>query len=248
MQAGPDKQEPLAAAGEEIEALVALVKLDYEHTLGFIDGVVRVSTSIRTIATAGWLALIAAAVQTGHGWLAVLASVGVGVLGLQDAYHGWLYAEARKRAVELERLLEGYYKYLQRTTQAGAAADLLKRLHNHRFGQRSRVPSLSRRGVVDPRDAALLDWRGRSKLRLERGIGAAENLVTVVVSARPKFFYRYLYLPLVLAGIAIALLLPGGSDSDDAQAAGEWVPVPIMGIHLGGGANFAADADLRGQL
>jgi hypothetical protein len=217
----PHRPKPQAVSREEreeIAALVELVKFDYEHTLSFIDGVVRVSTSIRTIATAGWFALIAAAVQTDESMLAVLAGAGAVTLGLQDAYHGWLYAEGRKRAHRMEGLLEDYYKYLQRVDrQPSTATELLKKLHNHRFGQRSNVPALGK--PSRPLDPSVQEsngeesWWTRAKSRAE---SAARALSTILTEARPKFFYRWLYLPLVLLAVLVAILISVDNGSKES--------------------------------
>jgi hypothetical protein len=202
---GENPKEVSPVDRTEIDALVDLVKFDYEHTLSFIDGVVRVSTNIRTIATAGWFGLIAAAVQSDEPWLAVLAAIGTLALGLQDAYHGWLYATARKRAYEMEELLEDYYKFIQRAEeQPSVGVQLLKKLRNHRLGQRSHIPDPARMSSRIAGDRTLPAAADPIPKRLWRNIRSTASVAT---GARPKFFYRYLYLPLVLVAIVVAIVL-----------------------------------------
>ncbi len=205
----------------EIDRLIELVQFDYEHTLSFIDGVVRVSTSIRTIATAGWFGLIAAAVQADQPLLALLAAAGVAVLGLQDAYHGWLYAEARGRASEMEGMLDDYYKCVQRGDSAGGLEeDLIKELHNHRIGQRSNTLRLrpaeegdqAAPGGQEPKPAYERAWRWTA--------GSWAAFIRLLTEPRPKFFYRCLYLPLIIAALLVTVLI-------DADGGAEQAPRPL---------------------
>jgi hypothetical protein len=203
---------------EEIDDLIGLVKFDYEHTLSFIDGVVRVSTGIRTIAMAGCLALLAAAMQTEEAFLAWFGLVAALALGIQDAYHGWLYAEARKRVDSMEKLLRDYYK-LQSRTSGTAARQLLKRLRKHRIGQRTSLAN-----PLPPRSHSVgVEWR--QKPGILRRVATRLRLVslwrgtrTVATGARPQVVYGLLYPLLAAATIAVAIILTG---SDGAS------PTPV---------------------
>jgi hypothetical protein len=202
----------------EIDKLVELVKFDYEHSLGFIDGVVRVSIGIRTIAMAGCLALLVAAVQTGQAYVAGFACAAALALGAQDAYHGWLYAEARQRISEMEKLLDSYYRLVQGSASTSRERELLKRLRRHRFGARPRLsgpaPPLSvTRQVLARRGYGPLP-RGRATLDLRRALGAVG---TIVGRARPRIVYLLLY-PLLsaISLIVVIVLLVGGGPTATA--------------------------------
>jgi hypothetical protein len=69
------------------------------------------------------------------------AAVATGIFGLLDAYHGWLYSEALRRAKETERILGLRYKQLERrAVDPDSTADLETALATHRFGQYSNLP------------------------------------------------------------------------------------------------------------
>lgn len=199
----------------EIEKLIDLVKYDYEHSLGFIDGVVRVSIGIRTVAVAGCLALLAAAVQTDEAILAGFALLASLAFGAQDAYHGWLYAEARERAAEMERLIDAYYRHLQGNTSEVRERQLLKRLRRHRFGAK---PTLF--GPLPPKSRAVqAEWRGETNpvTRLAAHIRLARLAMAgrvVLVKARPRIVYL-LYPLLGLICIVMLVVLWSGSGSDE---------------------------------
>lgn len=203
---------------KEIDDLVELVKFDYQHLLGFIDGVIRVSIGIRTIAMAGCLALLAAAMQTDEVVLAVFAFLASVAFGLQDAYHGWLYAEARERASRIERLLDAYYRQLQGKASEARARQLLKQLRRHRIGMK---PTLS--GPLPPKSRARqAEWRGETtpvtriaaRVRLARLAMAGR---TVIAKARPRVVYVLLYPLLALISIAVVLVLLVGSATEETK-------------------------------
>ena len=137
---------------EEFEALVDLVKFDYERTLSFVDGVVRVSANIRAFAITAWIGLLAAAVQTDDWSLAAIAALAASGFGLLDAYHGSLYTSARSRAYDMEKLLYQYFKYVERKRfDPDVAKDTLKALRRHRLGQLSNLPRFKARLLAQAR-------------------------------------------------------------------------------------------------
>jgi hypothetical protein len=230
VQAGTAEYRESHVVSDEIDALIDLVKFDYEHTLTFIDGVIRVSTGIRTIAMAGCLALLAAAVQSGQTFLAAFALVAALALGAQDAYHGWLYAEARERASRMEKLLDSYYKLQGHPSQA-AQLQLLKRLRRHRIGQRASLfgPSLtkSRERGAEWRKKQTRARRIGARLRIAwlvgRGAAFWSASRVIVAKARPRIVYWLLYPLLGAASVAVgAVLLAGGADP----------PVPSRAIRV----------------
>jgi hypothetical protein len=205
----------------EIRELIDLVKFDYEHSLSFIDGVVRVSIGIRTIAMAGCLALLVAAMQTEQAFLAGFSLLAAAALGAQDAYHGWLYAEARDHVGRMEALIDAYYRQIQGGASEARELQLLKRLRKHSIGSR---PSLF--GPTPPRSRARqAEWRGETTpvarvaahLRIASLVTASS---TVVKSARPRIVYALLY-PLLAAislAVVVVLLLGPGKSNDAGQA------------------------------
>jgi hypothetical protein len=203
---------------DEIKQLIDVVKFDYQNSLGFIDGVVRVSIGIRTIAMAGCLALLAAALQTDQVVLAVFALLTSVAFGIQDAYHGWLYAEARSRAKKMEALLDGYYRQLQGGASEAGERQLLKNLRKHRIGLK---PSLS--GPVPPRSRARqAEWRGetnqvtRAAARLRLSWLVTSSRI-IFGQARPRVVYWLLYplLAAISAAVILVLLCSGPVDHQD---------------------------------
>jgi len=128
----------------EIEELLNLVRFDYEQSLRIIDGIVRVSTSIRAIATTVWVGLLAASIQTNEWALAAIGAAATGIFALLDGYHGWLYGHASERAYKQEKLIHDYYKYLQRSGDRESESEILKQLRSHEFGQLSHFPGLDK--------------------------------------------------------------------------------------------------------
>lgn len=86
-----------AAAGQ-----LALIRTDYEQSLRFIDGVVRISSTVRQTTITASLALIGLSIENQSPALAIAAaSLGV-LMGLLDGYHGWLYSTALARVTSIE--------------------------------------------------------------------------------------------------------------------------------------------------
>lgn len=123
------------------DQLIELVRLDYEATRSLIDGVVRTSLALRGVGVTLSLALLSLAVDRSSLPVALCATVAAALFLYLDAYHGWLYAEALKRAHELERLLALRYKEIERAgDDPDIAIDLDIALAAHRFGQYSNIP------------------------------------------------------------------------------------------------------------
>lgn len=124
-----------AERNNEIAALVELVKFDYERTLSVIDGLVRVCTAVRALAITVWVGLLAASIEAENVILALIAVIATTLFALLDAYHGWLYAQARERARDMEGLLADRYKCLSRAGDAPEQTQLLTKLRQHKLGQ-----------------------------------------------------------------------------------------------------------------
>jgi hypothetical protein len=120
--------------------LLSLVRLDYETTRSLIDGVVRTSLALRGVGLTLVLALLSVAVEKSSLAVALCAPPAVALFSYLDAYHGWLYAQALRRAHEVEHILELRYKELER---AGLDPDVTLSLDvalaTHRFGQYSNL-------------------------------------------------------------------------------------------------------------
>lgn len=203
---------------EEIDELVELVKFDYQHSMAFIDGVVRVSIGLRTIAMAGCLALLAAAMQVDQPFLAFFAFLAAAALGAQDAYHGWLYAEARDHVRKMEDLIGSYYRLVQGKASTAREAELLKQLRKHRIGAK---PILEGPGPSRSR-ARQAVWRGETtsaaKAAAALRIGWLFNSSrTVIAKARPRIVYLLLYPLLALISVAIAAVLLAGDGNGNAD-------------------------------
>lgn len=132
---------------ETRERLVDLVKLDYEATCSLIDGLVRTSLGLRAAALTLIVALLGFAVER-LSWAVALCALGATALFFYlDAFHGWLYAQARQRAREMEHLLSLRYKELERRDDPDVTFDLDVALATHRFGQYSSFRSFKFRSL-----------------------------------------------------------------------------------------------------
>jgi hypothetical protein len=119
----------------QIERLAEWVKFDYERTMETLDGTVRVSANVRTLAIAVWTGLIAAAIQVAEWRLAIVGVWAVAIFALLDGYHGWLYRQCSERAYQMEGLLARCYKLLQRREESHEVDSVLAKLRQHKYGQ-----------------------------------------------------------------------------------------------------------------
>lgn len=134
----------IAPAGVESDTraeLMDLVRVDYETTRALIDGVVRTSLALRGVGLTLILALLGFAAEGSSLPVSLCALAAVGLFLYLDGYHGWLYAQALRRAQELEHLLALRYKELERAgVDPDVTLDLDVALATHRFGQYSNFP------------------------------------------------------------------------------------------------------------
>jgi hypothetical protein len=117
-----------------------VIKLDYERTLGFLDGVSRTRTTMRSAAITAYLAFLSLAVQQDSLALAVAASAVALVFGFHDMYHGWLYRAALRRANQLERLFQHRLRALERPYDSYPLDRLQTEIERYAFGSLGQLP------------------------------------------------------------------------------------------------------------
>lgn len=139
--------------------LLALVRADYDATRSMIDGVVRTSIALRGIGMTLTLALL--------GYAVAQSSFAIGLLGIAstwlflylDAFHGWLYDEARRRARTVEHVVRLRYQQLERGDEdPDAERDLDRALAAHRFGPYLALPRFRWRFLRRARPARSTCW------------------------------------------------------------------------------------------
>ena len=99
--------------------LLALIRLDYEGSLQFVDGVTRISSTIRQTAATAGVTLIGLTIQDKRSALGTAAAVLALLLGLMDAYHGSLYNQTLTALGSAERAF---------AKRSGHSSDLTMRL------------------------------------------------------------------------------------------------------------------------
>jgi hypothetical protein len=128
-------------AGDEALALqFDLVRVDYERTLGFLDSVVRTRTTLRAAAVTAYAALFGLGIQE-TSW-AVCGSAALVALGffLLDAYDGYQYMNALRRANDLERLFQARLRALDRLYDPYPARRLRTAVERYQFGVLTQLP------------------------------------------------------------------------------------------------------------
>jgi hypothetical protein len=130
------QEEDLPRSPDEYEqALVELVRFDYDATLRVLGGFVSTGNQIRAIGIAAWGVVLGLAVRDESTVLALLATGLLVVFALTDAYHAALYRRALGRAVEIEGVLDGWIDRLGIDADDSDAVDGQRaRLETHRFG------------------------------------------------------------------------------------------------------------------
>jgi hypothetical protein len=126
------------------EPRLDLLKLDYEQTSEFIQGVLSVSNSLRGWAITLSLGLVGFGFDRHSVGLCVIAVAVSVTFAALDGYHGWLYSEAVHHLNGLERIWRLYYTSLGPTGGDPLAARQLKvAFGSHVFGFLSRIPPFS---------------------------------------------------------------------------------------------------------
>jgi hypothetical protein len=110
----PLEDAPASPREPHAAELLTLIRLDYEQSLQFIDGVTRISSTIRQTAATAGVALIGLTIQDKSPALGVAGAVLGIVLGLMDAYHGSLYSQTRDAAIAAERVFRQAKQHFER--------------------------------------------------------------------------------------------------------------------------------------
>jgi hypothetical protein len=130
----------LADEASALEQQFDVVKLDYERTVALIDSVVRTRMALRALVAAAYLTLLGLAIEQRSPVLAVSAAVGTLLAGLNDAYLGWIYREALRRANGLERLFQHRMRALDRAYDPYPAQRMRMELERYEFGVYATFP------------------------------------------------------------------------------------------------------------
>ena len=138
---------------EELRLQFEVIKLDYERTMGFIDGVVRTSVALRTGCATIFLAFLGTGVQQGSWAFCGAAAVVSLVFLVADSYYGNLYQQTLHRANDLERLFQARLRVLDRSYDPYPQQRLQASLEQYDFGVLTNIP------VVRP--SALIGTRSR---------------------------------------------------------------------------------------
>jgi hypothetical protein len=133
------------------QASLPLIELDYEQSLRFIDGVVRISATIRQTTTTAAVALIGLSIQNKSPELAIAAVILGVTLGFMDGYHGWLYKESLRRVTQMENIFR-QAKAAQFRPDDDAVTDRLADLiDDFKVGALSQLPQFTPRNLLDAR-------------------------------------------------------------------------------------------------
>jgi hypothetical protein len=124
----------------EYQQRIALVQLDYEHSLKLIDGIVRTSSILRQIAITSAITLIGLAFINKSSWFAIAAVTLTLLYGFFDAYHGWLYSTVLNRVKQMEKIFEAQFSAEGRSYDPLLAKRFEDSLDQFRIGTMTRLP------------------------------------------------------------------------------------------------------------
>jgi hypothetical protein len=148
--------EDLEAAPDAHEGdLLAIVRFDYERSLEFIDGVTKISSTIRQTAATASVALIGLAIQDKSRALGIAAAVLGLVLGLMDGYHGALYSQTLKAVGAAERIFRQAKQALERPYDDAIRERLREMVEDYTPGVVSRLSTFSFGGLKEARPALM---------------------------------------------------------------------------------------------
>jgi hypothetical protein len=133
---------------DELEVQFGVVKLDYERTLGLLDGVSRTRTTMRAAGVTVYLGFLSLAVERESWILAVAAGVVALLFAANDAHLHWLYHEGLRRSNSLERLLQHRVRALDRRYDPYPMKRLRADLERYQFGALGNLPRASVRRVL----------------------------------------------------------------------------------------------------
>jgi hypothetical protein len=134
--------------GDLLEIQFGVVKLDYERTLGLLDGMARTRTTMRAAGVTVYLGFLSLGVESNSWILAVAAALVALLFAANDAQLHWLYYEALRRSNSLERLLQHRVRALDRQYDPYPVKRLRADLERYRFGALGNLPQASVRRVL----------------------------------------------------------------------------------------------------
>lgn len=132
-------------------ASLSLIQLDYEQSLRFIDGVVRISSTIRQTTTTAAVALIGISLQSKSPEFSIAAIVLGVTMGLMDAYHGWLYNASLQRATQMESIFRQAKSAQARPDDNSVSDRLADMIDDFKVGALSQLPPFRPYKLLDAR-------------------------------------------------------------------------------------------------
>ena len=125
-----------------------VLKLDYERTIGLLDGIVRVSTTLRATGVTAFAAFISLGVEQKSWALMAAASLLAIFFGIYDSYQHVVYHGALRRANALERLFQHRLRALDRPYDPYPRQRLRKEVEKYRFGALGNLPRTRVRDAI----------------------------------------------------------------------------------------------------
>jgi hypothetical protein len=133
-----------------------VLKLDYERTVGLLDGIVRVNTTLRATGVTAFAAFVSLGVQQQSWALMVSASLLAVLFGLYDSYLQAGYYGALRRANALERLFQHRLRALDRPYDPYPRERLRQEVESYRFGALGNLPKTPWREAIPRRPAGFV--------------------------------------------------------------------------------------------
>lgn len=159
------------------ERLVALLRLDYDRTNDFIQGVLSTINTLRGWAITLTVALVGFAFERNAWLLSLMASFVLLLFAYLDVYHSWLYSAAVRHAGDLENAIGSYHRFLaQADDDEMAILDFEADVKGHTFGLLRVLRRPAFRGMV-------VGARPRSMLVVVYGALLAVSIGSTVVIA-----------------------------------------------------------------
>lgn len=153
------------------EALVELLRTDYDATLRALSGFVTTGGQIRAIGTAAWAVVVSLAVNKDSAALCVLAAALVVVFAYADAYHAALYRRTLSRAIAIEELFDIWLNRLGiEADEPDAVEQARAGLEMHRFGVQKALRRPELKDLLDARPFAV--FRGMYPVLLVTSLAA----------------------------------------------------------------------------
>jgi hypothetical protein len=144
--------ERLTSSSEETEDSLDyqfdVLKVDYERTLGLLDGIVRVSTTLRATGLTAFAAFVGLGVEQKSWALMAAASVLAALFAVYDSYQQAVYRGALRRANALERLFQHRLRALDRPYDPYPRHRLRREVEKYRFGALGNLPKTRLRDAI----------------------------------------------------------------------------------------------------